>query len=129
MSSKHIIVNHLRAVGMHHHGSKELTVNGKYTLEWEPHCIHDLGNAMAVKDHHGITRAYLARPDAYVISSLCYGDVVQGTIFCKPVTESHVEYQHLGPQHECRLKFKTLSSQLPFISYVLEGASINYSIV
>ena len=57
MSSKHIIVNHLRAVGMHHHGPKELTVNGKYTLEWEPHCIHDLGNAMAVKDLHGITRA------------------------------------------------------------------------
>ena len=128
MSEKQITVDNVRAVGMHHHGPKELIVGGRYWLTWEPDCLFDLGNAMAVRDHHGFIRAYLTRTDAYAISSLYYADVVQGRCLCKPVTEAHVMSQQLGPQHECRLKFKTLDIHIPFIAHVLTQANITYSL-
>ena len=124
-----IVIENMRAVGMHHHGGTTLTINGRYSCIWEPECVYDLGNAMAVKDHRRIVRAYLARSDAYVVSSLCYANIIHGVILCRPTNDPHVVLQQLGPQIECRLKFKTKSKDLPLVKEFLDNANFVYTIV
>ncbi len=130
MSTKQVIVQGVRAVGMHHHGASSLVVNGLYTLRYEPDCLYDLGNAIAVHDHHGIKRAYLARDDAYFISSLFYADLPVGKVLMKPKTDAHVVQQHLGPQHECDFKFTMANNNvnINFVEQILNEANITYSI-
>jgi len=113
-------VSNLRAVGMHHHGPLSLVVGKLYSLVWEPYNPQDLGNAMAVTDEMGLTRAYLTRSDAKVVSTLCYGDAVDGNISCLPVTETHVELHNLGPQHECIIKFKAKNGEEEFVKEILQ---------
>ena len=129
MSPCQVVVRNVRAVGMHHHGPRSLTVNGRYSLQWDPDCIHDLGNAVAVVDRKGITRAYLARDDAHVIASLFCANVIAGRVVCKPTTEAHVVTQQRGPQHECDFTFKTDTDHVPFIDTVLNNGNINYTLI
>jgi hypothetical protein len=129
MEKKTVIVENMRAVGMHHHGPLQLIVEGRYKLTWEPHNIHDLGNAMAVIDHKSKTRAYLTRNDAKLISTFCYANVLLGHIFCKPIVNAHVELQALGPQQECRLKFSVDSSNMAFVQHVLDEQGCTYKII
>ena len=56
---KHIVVHDMRAVGMHHYGSTKLIVGGRYTTKWEPDCLYDLGNAMAILDHKKCVKLYI----------------------------------------------------------------------
>ena len=51
MPYKTIIISDMRAVGMHHWGDNELFVGAKYTVQWEPECPFDPGNAMAIYNH------------------------------------------------------------------------------
>jgi hypothetical protein len=105
--SQHVIVIHnMRAVGMHHHGPRPLFVGGRYCLRWEPDCVYDLGNAMAVLDHKGKVRAYLTRQDAAIVSMLCQADCVQWRMYCKPMVNAHVVQQNFGPQQESKIQLK-----------------------
>ena len=104
------IVHDMRAVGMHHHGPKELVVGAMYRLKWEPDNVTDIGNAMAVLDMEGQTRAYLTREDAKTVSTLVYSGAIEHDIIqCIPVNTSHVVTQKLGPQHECNLMLRASS--------------------
>ncbi len=81
------IIKNIRAVGMHHHGPPDLMVNG---LKWEPENLEDLGNAIAVHDRFGKRRAYLTRSDAKAISTLFYGNAIENSFMCIPVSQSQV---------------------------------------
>ena len=48
MPYKTFVIHNMRAVGMHHWGNYKLIVGGLYSLQWEPECVYDLGNAMAI---------------------------------------------------------------------------------
>lgn len=121
------IVHDMRAVGMHHHGPKELVVGGMYNLKWEPDNVTDIGNAMAVLDMKGHTRAYLAREDAKIVSTLVYSRAIKhDMIQCIPVNTSHVVTQKLGPQHECNLMFRASSGETDFVAAILTNGHCTF---
>lgn len=111
----------MRAVGMHHHCPTSLFIGASYILKWEPENPEDFGNATAIHDTQGFRRAYLTRKDARIISTLFYGDSVQGDISCTPLVPAHVEKQQLGPQQECTLTFKATEQDSNFVRHVLQS--------
>jgi len=118
-------INSVRAVGMHHHGPPDLILEEHY-LKWEPENPKDLGNAVAIYDHHGKRRAYLTRDDAKIISDLYYGDCVNGYIICKPYVQGHVVCHTLGPQQECQLIFTAKNTELDFVHAILKSGNVQY---
>jgi len=114
------LVKNMRAVGMHHHGPAQLIVNANYCLRWEPECLQDLGNAIALYDCKGKTRAYLTRKDAAVISDLFFAGIVCGTMVGKTCVLAHCVEQKLGPQQECTLQFKVAMKDVLFVEMLFK---------
>jgi hypothetical protein len=71
-------VRNIRAVGMHHYGATELQKNVPYTFQWEPMCVYDLGNAIAIHDYRGDIRGYVTREDSAVLSEMVFFGVYRG---------------------------------------------------
>ena len=120
------VVKNMRAVGMHHHGPPQLTLNANYRLVWEPECIHDLGNAIAICNSRARVQAYLTRKDAAVISDLFFADILEGTMLAKTSVEPHCVEQKLGPQQECSVKFKVLNKNSSFVELLFNKHSFTY---
>ena len=119
-------IHNMRAVGMHHHGPRELLLHGRYHLQWEPDNPKDLGNAVAIHDWSNQRRAYLTRDDAKVMSYLLYGKCAAGRVECVPQTEAHVVSYDLGPQHECTVKFSAEPKEHGFICVVLSKGKCKF---
>ena len=119
-------VKNMRAVGMHHHGPTSLFIGGLYFLLWEPENPEDFGNATAIHDKQGKCRAYLTRKDAAIISTLFYGNSIEGVVKCMPIVSPHVEKQKLGPQQECVLTFEVCDRETDFVSYVLTSRGCSF---
>ena len=104
----HVKLENMRAVGMHHWGPPALDIESMYSLTWEPECRQDPGNAVAIYDCDHIKRAYLTRDDAKIVSTIISKGYPRSCfVALKPVSEAHCVSQHLGPQHECDIWFKT----------------------
>jgi hypothetical protein len=124
-----IKVLNMRAVGMHHHGPRELALQTPYIFKWEPTCPHDLGNAVGIFDHRGALRAYLTRSDAAVMAKLFHAGVVEGRVVGKTTTPGHVEKRELGPQQECNLVFKVAECHASFVCAVFDTACVAYTLM
>lgn len=120
-----LVLKDIRAVGMHHHCLiKQLDLGMKYTAQWEPICVYDPGNAIAVKDHRNITRAYFTREDAAIVSRLFCANVIVGKMYVTTRVERHVEVQNLGPQQECVIQCKIKTTDLDLAKCFVE--KLNY---
>ena len=120
---KVITIHNVRAVGMHHHiDTKTLIVGARYKCTWEPDCLYDPGNAVAILNHRGILSAYLTRADAAIVSRLfCAGIIVGGRMYCVPNTHRHVVQQDLGPQQECTLQLKVHRKDVELAEHLISG--------
>lgn len=63
-----LVIKDFWAVGMHHHGHRQLANGEGYQLKFEANNPYDV-NAIAVIDH-GRTFAYLKRDNAFVVAKL-----------------------------------------------------------
>ena len=106
---KNLIIHNMWAVGMHHHGTGQLAVGECYDIEPEPENKYDK-QAVRITDD-GITRAYLKRDNARIISKLFEAGV--GTIWkLKPKEEPVVKEYRTGPQQRCNLGCRCRSDEL-----------------
>jgi hypothetical protein len=117
-------VRNIRAVGMHHYGATELQKNVPYTFQWEPMCVYDLGNAIAIQDYRGDTRGYVTREDSAVLSELFFSGSIVGRMVGKTRVDGHVCRQELGPQQECTVVFRVDKEREGFVSYFLTTKSL-----
>ena len=128
MPYKTFVIHNMRAVGMHHWGNYKLIVGGLYSLQWEPECEYDLGNAMALY-RNGVKRAYLIRKDAAIMSHIWSKDLpVNHVMLCIPQTEAHCVCHDLGPQHECSVKFRCNVDNISRAKQLLDAYKCNYSL-
>ena len=122
-----IVIRDVRAVGMHHHcPSKALILGSRYTCIWEPECLFDPGNAIAIKDQRKTVRAYFSRKEVAIISRLfCAGIVQRERMYCVTEVEPHVELHDLGPQQECTIQFKVATGDVDLLKYIV--SQLNYT--
>ena len=97
MPYKTVRISDMRAVGMHHWGDYKLVVGAQYTVQWEPECPHDPGNAMAIYDQRKVKRAYITRRDASILSHIWVKDIIiNDLMLCIPETNAHLSITNLG---------------------------------
>ena len=129
MPYKTVSIYNMRAVGMHHWGDPRLLVGGAYTLEWEPDCPYDPGNAMAIYDWDKTKRAYLTRQDAAIVSRLWVREfAIAEMMACIPHTEAHCVLFDLGPQHECEVRFRVKDEKLSELKRILDIHQCAYNV-
>lgn len=127
MEKKIVKIFNMRAVGMHHWGPPSLTIGDCYSLQWEPDCVYDIPNAMAIYDNTNIKRAYIARDDARILSRIWSQGMNMGALMgCKPLTNLHVVLHSLGPQHECTIAFKAMGRDIMRVETLLKAANVQY---
>ena len=102
---KNVILKYEVAVGMHHHGPRELELEAKHVLEFEPNNPYD-SNAVAIKDRNGRKVAYLARPSARRVCKIFIKKFNRGPVLCKPKSPAVVKRRNLGPQQQVSVGFK-----------------------
>ena len=86
-----VFLRYVWAVGMHHHGPRELTVDALYNLKCEPQNPYD-SKAVAVVDHERQDRvlAYLRRNDAALISKIFSENLLCTAVYLKPKSTPEV---------------------------------------
>ena len=102
---KNVILKYAVAVGMHHHGPRELEVEAKHVLKFEPNNPCD-SNAVAIKDSNGRKVAYLACPSARRVSKIFLKKLHRGHVLCKPKSPAVVKRRNLVPQQQVSVCFK-----------------------
>ena len=113
---------------MHHWGYWKLYVGALYMLEWEPECIHDPGNAIAVYRYQK-KKAYITRKDSEILSLIWYKDyIINNVMTCILKTDAHCVEQKLGPQHECAVKFRCQVKDADKVAHILNTFRCNYSV-
>ena len=104
-----LLINDMWAVGMHHHGARQLAVGEGYSLQPEPDNKFDK-YAVRITDG-GIARAYLKKDNAQIISKLF--EVGVGAIWkLKPKEDPVVKEYRTGPQQRCNLGCRCRSEHL-----------------
>lgn len=116
---KKVIIYTVYAVGMHHHGNRQLIVGRGYYCKPEPGNPYD-ADAVAIYEDGLYARcsAYLKRSDARIIAELVRGNMVEGTILIKPKFEP-VCKRGIGPVQRCNLGFYCKNENVLTVSEVL----------
>ena len=118
------------AVGMHHHGARQLLIGEGYSLETEPDNKFDKC-AVKIIDYRAdgkVTKAYLKRDNAFVISKLF--EIGVGTLWrLKPKEEPEVRQYRTRPQQRCNIGYKCRSDQqLDAACEVLKKYDIDFKV-
>lgn len=110
-----IVIEGLYAAGMHHHGPRELRVGCGYTLKREPMNQYD-NNAIAVQET-GITRAYLSRHSAAILSKIMDCGLPVGTVYLKPKFPAELRFRR--PEQFCNIGFRVKEENVEHVKTIL----------
>ena len=121
-------LDNILAVGMHHHGSRELHMGYRYKVWRESDNPVD-ANACAIVDCDKVV-AYLDRSSASCLSKIVAEGLLPlktSKIYIEPIYRAEVKSRKRGPQHTCfmifvareacfgRIKELALSSDRPLV--------------
>lgn len=123
---KIIRINCVYAVGMHHYGSRSLTVDASYLARLDINNSHD-PNAIAITIH-GKTAGYLRRQDAKIVAQIVkagfvYHDSVG--LRLKPKFEPVTKNRKLGPEQRCDLEFNCQDSNVSDVMELLRKSHLH----
>ena len=116
---KTAIINFVHALGMHHHGARQLEIGEALRLEAEPDNPYDHNTIMVKRDSR--TCAYLSRKCARVIAQLLQEGKCVGPLFAKPKFEATVHNHRLGPQQSLAVGFKCHDADGECIAQVMRS--------
>ena len=117
-----VLIRNVEVVGMHHWGSKQLTLSETYRLYAEPNNTEDV-NAVAVYEIKPpvIKRAYLTREWAKMIQpALSYA--IYATV--KVQEPAVVIVYDKGPQHNCLMLLKCTDTNRAHMENYFHGVNI-----
>ena len=117
-----IAIQGLYAVGMHHHGPRELRVGCGYKLKREPTNSYD-PNAIAVQESR-VTRAYLTRDCASRLSKILDSVLPVGPIYLKPKFPAEVRSRR--PQQYCNVGFRVKDENIEQVQRLLSENNLIY---
>lgn len=105
---KNVIIRGVYAVGMHHWGSRSLTIDEVLYLKHEPENIYDKHAVAICSDKDKRKRcAYLRKKDAEFISVLFQESLPNGPVYLKAKDVPTKFNRYSGPMQICNLGFKT----------------------
>lgn len=121
---KNVVIKQLFAVGMHHHGGRELPIDipmfcsPEPTNKWDPKAVaiyHD--REMSLK------AAYLKRSDAAVVSELFQKGIISGPCYLKAKGPIEKITKRTEPQQKINIGFKCENEKLEIVKTQLQGHS------
>ena len=123
MESSQLELHVVWAVGMHHHGPRELALGTKYYCKVEPENPFD-SNAIAIFDKERSDRvlAYLRKHDAAYVAKLISSKECDLEIALKPVESPVVWNKRTGPQQKCIL---SVNANSKVVCRILSGSGIS----
>ena len=121
-----VFVRCLLAVGMHHHGQQQLTIDEPLYLKHEPTNKYDK-NAIAIYNMNDRKVAYLSRQDASCVATLLRQEIPEDMkIFAKAKYPAETRSQRQGPSQRIGLGFRSDKAHVEKIKEIFSftGASI-----
>lgn len=121
---KKVFLRHVFAVGMHHHGSRQLEVDEGHTLKHEMDNPYDL-NAISIWNLEGQKVAYLRRDCAAKVAPLFRQDLIQGPVYLKAKFPAEVFNRRQGPRQTCAVAFRCHDAELPRVNAAMANTGIS----
>lgn len=129
---KKVILVQLHAVGMEHHGGKDLLVGAHYQVFPEFNNNFD-SNALAIRPRlagggHRNVVAYLRRDEAKCLAKLFKEGLISYGMYLKP-KEPSVKHRYRGRQQVVNVGFYASDGALPRIEAVLLPLKTHYKLL
>lgn len=119
---KRLYLRHVDAVGMHHHGPRQLSLHEAYTISHEIDNKYD-PNAIVIL-YKGDRAAYIKRDHAKVLADIFRAKIPHGTVYLIPKLAAKVITYDLGPQHDCSVGFFCDDSEIANVHKIVNGCNI-----
>lgn len=126
---KNVIIRNLYAVGMHHHGTKDLAIGPVYYPR------PDLGNpfdkcAIAIYDdkHYTNISAYLRREDARHVKKLFDNNFISGTCYLRAKGTPDKFNRFKGPLQSVSIGFKMPENKIEELKRLMNDLSLFYKV-